>query len=59
LHTISCKGRGYKDVYGKLLNNGRGVKGKGRVFEGIEWTKVKHANSGHALRQHFKLQLKY
>jgi hypothetical protein len=38
---------------------GSEVKEKGRVFEGIEQTKVKHIHSGHTLRHPFEHQLKY
>jgi hypothetical protein len=57
LHTTRCKGRGYKDVYWKMLKNrGWEIKGSGRVFGGIEQTKAKQAHSG---RHPFECQPKY
>jgi LEA14-like dessication related protein len=47
-HIIRCEHRRYKDVYRKLLKNGAEckIKVKGRVFKGIEQTKVKYSCSG-------------
>jgi hypothetical protein len=47
-HNIGCEGRGYQDVYWKLVKNGGWkVKGKGREMEGVERNKVKYTHSGH------------
>jgi hypothetical protein len=36
-----------------------GVKGQGRVMEGVEWIKVKYTYNGETLRNSFEHQLKY
>jgi hypothetical protein len=42
-----------------VKNGGWEVKGKGRVMEGFEWTKVKYTHSGLTVKYPFEHQLKY